>query len=343
MPGVPVGFRDALLLKAMRGEAVPRPPVWLMRQAGRYQKSYRDLRAKVSMLELCKTPELACRVTVEAVRQLGCDAAIIFSDLLLPAELLGFKLEYLPGPRLSPPIRSAADVDRLPRVDAAALETSYEALRLTRGALPADVPLLGFAAAPFTLAAYLIEGEGSRTYARTKAFMHAEPAAWDKLLSLLADLLADFLNRQAAAGAQALQVFDSWVGCLSPQDYRSRVLPHTRRLFRALKKTAPVVHFGTDNAGFLETFRDAGGDCLGLDWRVDIGEARRRLGPVPVMGNLDPTMLLAPREVIKAQALDIIRKAGPRGHVFNLGHGLLPETPPDNVRFLVDCVRELAP
>lgn len=335
-------LQNALLLRALRGEAVKRTPVWLMRQAGRYQKSYRDLRAKISMLDLCKRPDLCCQVTVEAVREIAPDAAIIFSDLLLPAELLGLKLEYLPteGPRLSPPIRSAKDVDRLPSgVSAEGLAPVYEALRLTRAALPADMPLLGFAAAPFTLASYLIEGEGSRSYLRTKGFMHAEPAAWDKLMTLLADLLADYLNRQADAGAQAVQVFDSWVGCLSAEDYRTKAMPYSRRLLGKVRKGLPVIHFGTGTAGFLELMKEAGGDCIGLDWRVDVAEARRRLGDVPVMGNLDPALLFGPKEEIKRQTDLILKKAGLRGHVFNLGHGIMPETPVENVKFLIETVR----
>jgi uroporphyrinogen decarboxylase len=336
-------LHNALLLRALRGEPVERTPVWLMRQAGRYQKSYRDLRAKVSMLDLCKKPELACQVTVAAVEEIRPDAAIIFSDLLLPAELLGFKLEYLPdeGPKLSPPIRSAADVDRLPAgVTSEGLVFAYESLRLTRAALPADMPLLGFAAAPFTLASYLIEGAGSHAHALTKTFMRAEPAAWAKLMDLLADLLADYLNRQADAGAQAVQVFDSWVGCLSPGDYREKVMPHSRRLLSKVRKDLPVIHFGTGTSSFLELMKEAGGGCLGLDWRVDIAEARKRLGTLPVMGNLDPTALFGPKEEIRRLTHLILKKAGPLGHVFNLGHGVLPGTPADNVKFLVDVVRD---
>jgi uroporphyrinogen decarboxylase len=312
-----------------------------MRQAGRYQKSYRDLRAKVSMMELCKTPALACQVTLEAVREISPDAAIIFSDLLLPVEPLGFKLEYLPseGPRISPPLRSGADAMKLKNPGVDALEPVYEALRLTRRALPPDIPLLGFAAAPFTLASYLIEGEGSRTYLHTKNFMHAESQAWDHLMTLLADMLAAFLNRQAAAGAQAVQIFDSWVGCLSPEDYWSKVMPYTRRLIQGVDKSVPLVHFGTGTAGFLELMKKAGGDCIGLDWRVDIGDARARLGRTPIMGNLDPAILFGPRDEIRRQARLIIEKAGREGFVFNLGHGLMPGTPVDNVKFLIECVK----
>lgn len=342
---MPDPLSQSLLLRALRGETTERPPVWLMRQAGRYQASYRALRAKVSMLELCKTPALACQVTVEAVREISPDAAIIFSDLLLPVEPLGLKLEYLPteGPRITPAIRSAADVAKLRFPGAAAaLTANYEALRLTRAALPAGLPLLGFAAAPFTLAAYLIEGEGSRTYARTKTFMKTEPAAWNSLMSGLADLLADFLNRQADAGAQAVQIFDSWVGCLSPDDYRERVLPYSRRLLQQVRKDLPVIHFGTGTAGYLELLKEAGGGCIGLDWRVDISDARRRLGTIPVMGNLDPAALFGPREDLRRAAQAIMAKAGKTGYVFNLGHGLMPETPVDNVKFLIDVVKGAA-
>jgi uroporphyrinogen decarboxylase len=347
-PGAPAGdpLSESLFLRACRREPVERTPVWLMRQAGRYMKDYRDLRAKVPMLELCKHPDLSAEVTVDAAKRLDVDAAIIFSDLLLIVEPLGFELEYAKGegPRIRPAIRTAADVDRL-REPAVKESMAYvlEAIRKTRAALPPHIPLLGFAAAPFTLASYLIEGEGSRTYVRTKSFMYAEPRAWERLMSRLAGALADLLNAQADAGAQAVQVFDSWVGCLSPADYRRFVLPHSRALFQKLKPDLPVIHFGTQTGDLLELMKEAGGTVLGLDWRVELDKAWARAGDVAVMGNLDPATLFSSPKEIRGQAKRILDQAGGRpGHIFNLGHGILPETPVENVLALVDAVKELS-
>lgn len=338
-------FDDTLLMRALRGRRVERVPVWLMRQAGRYQPSYRALRRRVSMLELCKNPALVAQVTARAVQDIDADAAILFSDLLLPAEPLGLYLSYEKGegPALRPPVRSARDVDRLKTVDVPdALGYVMEAVRQTRLALPTNIPLLGFAGAPFTLAAYLIEGGGSRDFALTKSFMTHEPKAWHRLLEKLARVVADLLIEQGKAGAQAVQLFDSWVGALSPSDYKTFVLPHSRAVFRALPKGLPTIHFGTQTATLLELLKQAGGDVVGLDWRVSLSEARRRLGDTPVMGNLDPALLMAPRSHIRGEVRRILKEnRGRSGFVFNLGHGLLPQTPFENVVHLVECVKEL--
>jgi uroporphyrinogen decarboxylase len=342
-------LRDSPFLRACRREAAPLTPIWLMRQAGRYMQEYRDLRAKVPFLELCKTPDLACAVTVEAVRKLGVDAAILFSDLLVLLEPMGAEVTYTAGegPVIANPVREGEDVERLREVEPEALSYVYEAVRLARAALPADVPLIGFAGAPFTLAAYLVEGGGSRTYEHTKLLMYREPRLWHVLLGKLARGAAAYLVRQAAAGAQAVQLFDSWVGCLSPDDYREFVLPHSRELIAAVRAAAPAVpliHFGTGCATLLGLMREAGGDVLGLDWRVDLGAAWAEMGHgVGVQGNLDPVALFADRAEIRRRARRILDAAGGRpGHIFNLGHGVLPQTPVDHVRALVDAVHELS-
>jgi len=334
---------EPTFLAACRRAHVPYTPVWLMRQAGRYMQEYREVRARYSFLELCRTPAAAAEVTVTAAERLGVDAAIIFADILLILEPLGVGLEFTrnDGPVIQRPVRTAEDVARLPRVDAAAeLTFVYEAVRLARAAL--KVPLIGFAGAPFTLASYLIEGGGSRHYARTKGLMYQAPHAWHALLDLLAEHTAAYLRRQVEAGAQAVQVFDSWVGCLSPQDYRVFVLPHMQKLFAALPPEVPAIHFGTGTAGLLELLREAGGTVIGLDWRVDLAAGWQRVGfDRAIQGNLDPVVLLAPRETLLAQAREILDAAGHRpGHIFNLGHGILPQTDVDQVRALVDFVHD---
>ncbi|TMB23266.1 MAG: uroporphyrinogen decarboxylase [Deltaproteobacteria bacterium] len=333
-------------LAACRREHVPYTPIWLMRQAGRYLSEYRAVRERLGFLALCKSPDAAAEVTVTAALRLGVDAAIIFADILLVLEPMGVGLEFTrgDGPLIRRPVRSGADVDRLAEVDPAALGYVAEAVRRTRAALPARVPLIGFAGAPFTLASYLIEGGGSRTYARTKALMATDPDAWRALMERLVPVVAAYLNAQIAAGADAVQLFDSWVGCLSPADYRAHVLPHVRALIAALAPGTPVIHFGTGTAGLLEAMRAAGGHVIGLDWRVDLDAAWARLGhDVAVQGNLDPSALLAPISEIRARAAAILDQAASRpGHIFNLGHGILPETPVDHVRALVDAVHELS-
>jgi uroporphyrinogen decarboxylase len=334
---------DSPFLKACRREPTDATPIWLMRQAGRYMAEYRELRARVPFLELCKRPELATEVTVTAAERLGVDAAILFADILLILEPLGFQLEFSKGegPVIHNPVRSGSDVDRIaPLIDPAPLDYVIQAVRSIRAALRANLPLIGFAGAPFTLACYAIEGGSSRHYEQAKAFMYGDPGAWDALMERLVAATAIYLNAQAAAGAQALQVFDSWVGTLSPADYCRFVQPHMARLFAGLDPSVPVIHFGTDTGSLLELQRDAGGTVIGLDWRVEIGSARRRLGDgVAVQGNLDPAVLLSSAAEITAQARRILdENAGQPGHIFNLGHGILPTTPVDHVLGLVDFV-----
>jgi uroporphyrinogen decarboxylase len=317
-----------------------------MRQAGRYMPEYRAVRAKMGFLELCKSPDAAAEVTVTAAERLGVDAAIIFADILLVLEPMGVGLEFTAGdgPAIQRPVRRGADVDRLREVDVAELAFVAEAVRRARAALPARVPLIGFAGAPFTLASYLIEGGGSHAYAHTKALMLGDPGAWRALMERLVRTVGAYLNAQIAAGAQAVQLFDSWVGCLAPADYRAYVLPHVRDLIASLAPGVPVIHFGTGTAGLLEAMRAAGGDVIGLDWRIDLDAAWARLGQdVAVQGNLDPLALLAPVPEIRARAAAILGQAAGRpGHVFNLGHGIVPQTPVDHVRALVDAVHELS-
>jgi len=305
---------------------------------------YRKLREQHSILDLCHTPELAAQVTLQPVERLGVDAAILFADILLPFEPLGLGLSFAAGegPHIANAISRQADVERLPSVDPEEdLGYVLEAVRLARAALPAHVPLIGFAGAPFTLASYAIEGGSTRTFTRTKTLMYQAPDTWHLLLSKLADLVGAYLAAQARAGAQALQLFDSWVGCLSPQDYRTYALPHSRRaLALAGEAGVPVIHFGTGTAPFLEDFAGAGGDVIGVDWRIPIDEAWRRIGESrAVQGNLDPAALLAPAAERDRQVRDILARAGGRpGHIFNLGHGVLPETDVAAVRAVVDLV-----
>ncbi len=338
-------INSSLFLKACRLEKTPRTPVWFMRQAGRYMACYRERRKHHSMLELCRRPDLVAEITAEAVDRLGVDAAILFSDLLLPAEPLGLSLSYpTGGPKIYPALRTPKDVDRLENFSVEeSLGYVLEAVRRTRAALPSDIPLIGFSGAPFTLAAYLIEGQGPGRCAAAKMFMYAYPQAWNRLLSLLSDRLREFLDLQAEAGADALQMFDSWVGVLSPADYVRYVLPHSRAVFRKIKSRIPLIHFGTETGGLLELMQQAGGTVIGLDWRVPLDEARKRLGNTAVMGNLDPMILLAERPVIRREIARILKEAGGRpGHIFNLGHGIMKETPEENVRYAVDTVKELS-
>ena len=337
------GLHNSLFLKACRREPTAVTPIWLMRQAGRYMAEYRAIRAKVGFLELCENPALACEVTVTAAERLGVDAAILFADILLILRPMGFDLEFAKGegPVIHNPVREAKDVDRVRILDdVTPLNYVFDAVRLIRAALKPDLPLIGFAGAPFTLACYAIEGGSSRHYETAKAFMYRDPGAWDALMSRLVDATIAYLNAQADAGAQVLQLFDSWVGNLSPDDYRRFVQPHMTRLFLGLKPGVPTIHFGTDTGSLLELQRDAGGDVIGLDWRVELDRAWDRLGSgVAVQGNLDPTVLFAPIDEMKRQVAAILRRAAGRpGHIFNLGHGILPHTPVDSVLALVDAV-----
>ena len=314
-----------------------------MRQAGRYIPQYRKLRKAHSILDLCHSPELAAAVTLQPVERLGVDAAIIFADILLPFEPLRLGLRFAAGegPLIDRPIRDANDVERLPSFNVEAeLGFVLDAIRLARRALPADVPLIGFAGAPFTLASYAIEGGASRTFTKTKQFMYQTPDAWHLLLSKLADLVGEYLAAQARAGAQALQLFDSWVGCLSPDDYRTYAQPHSRKALSVAKDAGvPLIHFGTGTATFLEDFAAAGGDVISIDWRIPLDAAWSRLGDRAIQGNLEPAALLAPAAERTRQVRDILKRAAGRpGHIFNLGHGVLPETDVAAVRAVVDLV-----
>ena len=334
-------------MRACRREPVPYTPIWLMRQAGRYMREYRDVRAKTTFLELCKTPSLAAEVTVTAAERLGVDAAIIFADILLILEPMGIELEFAAGegPVIHNPVRNTADVHRLLEVeDVTALGFVYEAIALTRNSLKPDLPLIGFCGAPFTLASYMIEGGGSKNYVHTKQFMYNDSGAWHAMMSLISRGLVKYLNAQIDAGAQAVQLFDSWVGSLGPDDYREFVLPHSRAVIEGVKPGVPVLHFGTGTAALLELMREAGGDVIGVDWRVRLHEAWQRVGhDVAVMGTLDPIVLFANQDALRAQAKRILDQAdGRSGHIFNLGHGILPETPVENVIALVEMVHEMS-
>ena len=335
------------LLRACRREPASFTPVWLMRQAGRYMPEYRAMRARHSFLDLCKNPAAAAEVTLQPVERLGVDAAILFADILLVLEPLGVGLEFTrgAGPRILHPGRSAEDVDRLKPVDVGeAVPFVFETVRLARRALVDRVPLIGFAGAPFTLASYLIEGGASREFLHTKRFMRDDPAAWHALMGRLAEITVSYLNGQIAAGAQAVQLFDSWIGTLSPADYRQFVLPHSRAVISRLAPGAPVIHFGVGTATLLHLMKEAGGDVIGLDWRVELGPTWERLGhDVAVQGNLDPAILLArPPEIRRGVKAILDGAAGRPGHIFNLGHGIHQETPVDHVKALVDMVHELS-
>ncbi len=330
-------------LRACQRQPVDRTPVWFMRQAGRYMAEYRALRQKHAMLELCRTPELAVEVTLQPLR-LGFDAAIVFSDILLPLEPMGapFRFSKSDGPVVDHPIREKADIDRIRLIEPEeSLHYVLEAIRLLRKEL--KVPLIGFAGAPFTLASYLIEGGKSSNYIRTKKLMLAEPDAWNALMAKLAEVVRRHLRAQIDAGAQAVQLFDSWVGQLGPDDYRDLVAPHVRAILQDLEKTGvPVIHFGTGTATLLEVMADAGGTVLGLDWRIPLDQGWKLVGENrAVQGNLDPTTLFAPRPIIQDRAQRVLDLAAGRpGHVFNLGHGVLPETPETEVQALIDFVHQ---
>lgn len=339
--------KNSRFIQAALRQPTDATPIWLMRQAGRYMPEYRALREKHSFLEMVKTPEIAVEITMQPINAFDLDAAIIFADILPPLEAMGMHLtfEQGEGPVLHNPIRAAADVDalRIPDVRES-LGFTLDAIRLARHELDSRaLPLIGFSGAPFTLAAYAIEGGGSKVYQHAKRFMMDQPDAWHALMEKLTQVISDYLVAQAEAGANALQVFDSWVGSLSPADYREFVMPYSKRVIEAAKQTGvPVIHFGTDTNGMLDLIRDAGGDVIGVDWRIDLAAAWDQLGDgVAVQGNLDPIALLAGWDALKTRAQHVLDQAGGRaGHIFNLGHGILKETPPDNVKRLVDFVHE---
>jgi uroporphyrinogen decarboxylase len=338
---------DAPLLRAARRESTSYTPIWLMRQAGRYMAEYRAIRARSSFLELCKNPEAAAEVTLQPVDKLGVDAAILFADILLIVEPLGVGLEFGvgEGPSIKRPVRSDADVARLAPVDvASSLGFVFDTVARVKKALAGRVPLVGFAGAPFTVASYMVEGGASRDYLHVKRLMYGAPQAWERLMNVLVDATARYLNGQIAAGAEAVQVFDSWIGALGPDDYRAFVLPHMKALFAKLTPGVPSIHFGTGTAALLPLMREAGGDVIGFDWRVDLGEAWARVGhDVAVQGNLDPAVLLAAPQYIRKRAQAVLDAAGGRpGHIFNLGHGIHKDTPVEHVKALVDIVHEIS-
>ncbi len=339
--------RDAPFLRACRGEPVPHTPIWLMRQAGRYMKEYRDLRSKVGFLELCRSPSLVAEVTTHAAVTLDVDAAILFADLLLPLEPLGFKVSFEggEGPSISPPARDAAAVARIQYGDPQELAYVWEAVAATRSALPASMPLIGFCGAPFTVASYAVEGGGSRHFAHTKRLLFSDPAAWAALLDRITDILIPYLIGQIDAGCDAVQLFDSWVGALAPDDYAAFAAPWTRRLIDSVRAHAPhvpILHFGTGTGLLLEEMQRAGGQVIGIDSTTGFADARRRLGDhQAVMGNLDPVSLLAGWEPTRRRAEAIVQaNAGRPGHIFNLGHGILPNTDPEIARRLVGWLHE---
>ncbi len=341
---LPITNYQSPFLRACYRQPVDASPVWFMRQAGRYMPEYRAIRKKYSLLEICYQPELAAEVTLQPVRALGVDAAILFADILLPAIPLGVGLEFAKGegPVLLNPVRTMEDVKNLrpvnPETD---LGYVLDAIRILRREL--SVPLIGFCGAPFTVASYIIEGGSSRKFLKTKTMMYAEPQTWHALMEKLSTVLSDYLVAQIRAGAQAVQVFDSWVGALSPQDYEEFVLPYSQKILQdAKKENVPVIHFGTNTATLLPLIKRAGGDVIGLDWRIHLDDGWRLLGDdVAVQGNLDPTVLFAPLPEIKKRVDDILRRTNGRaGHIFNLGHGVLQHTPVDTLKAVVEMVHE---
>lgn len=335
-----------LFLRACRREPTERTPVWMMRQAGRYMQEYREIRAKHGFLEMCRTPELAVQVSMQPVDLVGVDAAILFSDILISFPGMGLDLEFAKGegPVIHNPVRSAADVRRLGVADPVeATGFVMDTIRILRSELRDRVPLIGFAGAPFTLASYAIEGGGTRDYEYTKALMWSDPATWDELLTKIGDTVIAYLSAQIDAGAQAVQVFDSWVGYVAPRDYERSVLPHTKRVIDEVsKKGVPVIHFPNGAASMLKLAQQAGGDVLGIDWRLDMREAVRRIdGRFAIQGNIDPVALFAPEEELERMIVEILEAVGTRpGHVFNLGHGIHKTSDPEKARVLVRLVHE---
>ncbi len=335
-------------LDACRRRPTDVRPVWFMRQAGRYLKPYREIRAKNSILDICKRPDLAAEVTLQPIEILDVDAAIIFADLLLPVEPMGLKLEFRAGegPHIDNPVRTSNDVDSLSISNTDDLGYVGESIKLVAQALAGKVPIIGFVGAPFTLASYMIEGGPSKTFLKTKQLMYKDETLWRRLMGKIVDVLGPFAIMQVASGARAIQVFDSWVGALGPDDYVRYVAPYSRALIERVRSTGvPVIHFGTGAAGFFKELHAAGGDVMGVDWRINIDQAWMDISyRSAVQGNLDPAALFAPLPELKAKVHELMKRTGTRpGHIINLGHGILPETPVDHVRAMVDFVREFKP
>jgi uroporphyrinogen decarboxylase len=336
---------ESRFVKACKLQPVDRTPVWFMRQAGRYMPEYRAVRKQYSLIEICKKPEVAADVTIAAAEALGVDAAIIFADLLLPLEVMGLPFHFSAGegPLIEKPIRTREDIALLRTDRAADLGYVSEAVRLVCKHFDTRLPVIGFCGAPFTLASYMIEGGSSRNYVHTKKMMYSSPAAWNELMRKLIAVVSEYAAQQVHAGADVIQIFDSWVGCLSVEDYRRYVLPRTVELVKTLQETgAPIIYFGTDSATLLPSMRETGAEVIGLDWRIPLDDGWRSLGfKCAVQGNLDPVLLFADWKDLKSRAEDVLhRAAGRPGHIFNLGHGILPETPVENVKALAKFVQE---
>ena len=339
---------NSRFLDACRRRTTDVRPVWFMRQAGRYLRQYREIRSKHGILEMCKRPDLAAAVTLQPVEILDVDAAIIFADLLLPVEPMGLKLKFVAGegPMIENPVRLASDIDTLSTANTDDLGYVGEAIQLVVRALAGKVPVIGFVGAPYTLASYMIEGGSSRNYLRTKQMMYSNETLWRRLMGKIVDVTAPFAASQVAAGARAIQVFDSWAGSMSPDDYVRFAAPYSRALIERIRSTGvPVIHFGTGAAGFFRELHAAGGDVMGVDWRVNIDQAWLDISyRSAVQGNLDPAVLFAPLTELKMRVAEMLKRTGTRpGHIFNLGHGILPETPVENVKAVVEMVREFRP
>ena len=338
--------KEFRFLKACRGAQTDVTPIWFMRQAGRYMKAYRDLKEKYSFLEMCKNSDLATEVTLQPLDVLGVDAAIIFADILLPLEPMGTGLEFTAGdgPVIPRPVKNQKDIEKLSLINAEEdLGFVGDAIRKVRGEISEKMPLIGFSGAPFTLCSYMIEGGKSRDFTSTKLMMFEAPEMWNLLMDKVCTVLVDYLKMQVKAGAQALQIFDSWVGCMGPQDYEKYVMPHTRRVISGLQEMGvPIINFSTGTSTLLDTVAKAGGDVISFDWRITIDDAWKKIGyDRSIQGNLDPTLLFAPISVIRDRVLEIMRRVGGRpGHIFNLGHGILQHTPVDHVKAIVDMVHE---
>lgn len=338
---------NSTFLKACRGEKTEHTPIWLNRQAGRYMQEYHDVKGSTKSLDFFKTPHLAAQVTCDAQRILGVDAAILFADLLPILEPMGLVLDYIPGvgPNIENPVRSNTDIDAIQIQDSAeSMPYIAEAIQLIRRELPTDIPLIGFGGAPFTLASYAIEGKGSRNYVFVKQLMYGDTSAWNELMAKITTNAIDYLNYQINSGVQAVQIFDSWVGCLSPADYLEYVLPHSKRLIENISGQVPIIHFGTGNPALLPLMAQAGGDVMALDWRAPLVESWDKMGVKAVQGNMDPIILCADKASVERKAKDLLDEVNGRpGHIFNLGHGIIPETPVENVKALVNLVQGYRP